>query len=125
MKADFETRSPLSHRPFWSESWRVGAEPVMCPMLDAANVMVEPETCDDGTVMHGTIGAAEKKIFRISAVLAAIAILGWQLNCGINYAAAAVQRHARHLKALPPGKLVHGKSITKAIQGLQRANDRL
>ena len=90
------------------------------PML-----MVEPESCDNGTMMHRTIGAAEKKIFRSSVVLAAIAILGWQLNCGINYAAAVVQSHARHLKSLPPGKLVHGKSMTKAIQGLRRANDRL
>jgi hypothetical protein len=87
--------------------------------------MVEPESCDKGTMMHRTLGAAEKKIFRSSAVLAAIAILGWQLNCGINYAAAVVQGHARHLKALPPGKLVHGKSMTKAIQGLRRTNDRL
>jgi hypothetical protein len=87
--------------------------------------MVEPESCDDGTMMHRSMGAAEKKIFRSSAVIAAIAILGWQLNCGINYAAAVVQSQARHLKALPPGKLVHGKSMTKAIRGLRRANDRL
>jgi hypothetical protein len=92
----------------------------MWPML-----MVEPETCDNGTMMHRTMGAAEKKIFRISAVLAAMAILSWQLNCGINYAAAVVQSHARHLKALPPAKLVHGKSMTRAIQGLRRPNDRL
>jgi hypothetical protein len=120
MKPDFQSRSPLSHRSLSSETWRVGAELVTWPIL-----MVEPESCDDGTMMHRSMGAAEKKIFRSSAVIAAIAILGWQLNCGINYAAAVVQSQARHLKALPPGKLVHGKSMTKAIRGLRRANDRL
>jgi hypothetical protein len=115
MKPDFQTRRPLRHRPFSSESWRIGAELLTWPVL-----MVEPESCNEGKM-----GAAEKKIFRSSAVLAAIAILGWQLNCGINYAAAVVQGHARHLKALPPGKPIHGKSMTKAIQGLRRANDRL
>jgi hypothetical protein len=120
MEPDFQTQSPFSERPFSSGSWGVGAQPVMWPML-----MVEPEACDNGTMMHRTMGAAEKKIFRIATVLAAIAILSWQLNCGINYAAALVQSNSRHLKAPPPAKLVHGKSMTKVIQGLQRTNDRL